>query len=598
MKVVGLVSGGKDSLFSLAKCLQHGHEIVCVANLCPEQPEEEELDSFCFQTVGHTHIQAIADSLGVPLVKGTIKKDTSNVTSLEYPARPDDDSDEVERLFDLLVEVKARFPEVKAVSSGAILSNYQRLRVESVCARLGLFSLAYIWQRNQEEYCEELAEEGYEARLVKIASMGLKVRHLGQTLEELNSYLAGLDYCHSAGEGGEYETIVTDCPLFTKRLAMLNKQVIRMNDDDFAPVARIVFDLEPCEKEDVPADRLVPRTPDLPPQHQYSDAAAPSLPDSLRVAGKTWVSQSGLWTVLGGMTAPTGDRALSDATTSLVQTVPKLSDVAFVHVCGRSIATFAEVNKGYNPCFDANPPSRAFVEVSGQANDVTLDVLCYAGERSVLHVQSISEWAPACIGPYAQATTIGNTVLHAGMLGFDPPSMTLVGPVEKDRKAAVRLQAPRALESYKAVLPIVSSSLQGVGLGVAYVVGSEDIESAAAAWHTEFGESAPPCLVVTVSALPRHAAYELQLMSCKDGSRCDVKADGACALSLFDDMAFGLCKPEDVPACVGQLEEAGFETGHVKLFVRPEDNVELPAVSETIPVTVLPTAGYVRFCSF
>ena len=44
----------------------------------------------------------------------------------------------------------------------------------------------------------------------------------------------------------------------------------------------------------------------------------------------------------------------------------------------------------------------------------------------MLHVQSISAWAPACIGPYAQAAC-GGRVLHlAGQIGLDPASMQLV----------------------------------------------------------------------------------------------------------------------------------------------------------------------------
>lgn len=57
--------------------------------------------------------------------------------------------DEVEDLRILLQAVKKQFPDVQGVSCGAILSDYQRLRVEAVCASLGLTSLAYLWQRNQ-----------------------------------------------------------------------------------------------------------------------------------------------------------------------------------------------------------------------------------------------------------------------------------------------------------------------------------------------------------------------------------------------------------------------------------------------------------------
>jgi len=36
--------------------------------------------------------------------------------------------------------------------------------------------------------------------------------------------------------------------------------------------------------------------------------------------------------------------------------------------------------------------------------------------RRVLHVQSISEWAPSCIGPYSQATRHAGLVLFAGQV--------------------------------------------------------------------------------------------------------------------------------------------------------------------------------------
>ena len=36
MKVVGLLSGGKDSCFNLCHCVAQGHEVVAVASLGPE----------------------------------------------------------------------------------------------------------------------------------------------------------------------------------------------------------------------------------------------------------------------------------------------------------------------------------------------------------------------------------------------------------------------------------------------------------------------------------------------------------------------------------------------------------------------------------
>ena len=47
-------------------------------------------------------------------------------------------------------------------------------------------------------------------------------------------------------------------------------------------------------------------------------------------------------------------------------------------------------------------------------------------QRAVLHVQSVSAWAPACIGPYAQAAVGGGMLYMAGQIGLDPASMQLI----------------------------------------------------------------------------------------------------------------------------------------------------------------------------
>lgn len=73
---------------------------------------------------------------------------------------------------------------MEAVSCGAILSNYQRLRVENVCGRyyfifcyiyflfllllifgllirLGLISLAYLWHQDQMELLQSMISDTY-----------------------------------------------------------------------------------------------------------------------------------------------------------------------------------------------------------------------------------------------------------------------------------------------------------------------------------------------------------------------------------------------------------------------------------------------------
>ena len=83
-----------------------------------------------YQTVGVELAPAIAEAMEVPLIRQEIGGKSLNQ---EMYYSKSDPLDEVEDLFVLLSKVKESFPEVEAVASGAILSNYQRLRVENVC---------------------------------------------------------------------------------------------------------------------------------------------------------------------------------------------------------------------------------------------------------------------------------------------------------------------------------------------------------------------------------------------------------------------------------------------------------------------------------
>ena len=77
----------------------------------------------------------------------------------------------------------AKMLSVRAVSAGAILSDYQRLRVEAVCSDLGLVSLAYLWQQPQSSVLGTSSDSHVHAVLVKVAAMGLEPKkHLGATL--------------------------------------------------------------------------------------------------------------------------------------------------------------------------------------------------------------------------------------------------------------------------------------------------------------------------------------------------------------------------------------------------------------------------------
>ncbi|CAJ1026258.1 Diphthamide synthase, putative [Leishmania lindenbergi] len=252
MKTIALLSGGKDSILAMLMAYRYGHEAAVVVNMVPVLESEgasrgaaengvhgHDIDSYMYQTVGFEAVEAIAACLGIPLRRGCVKRGRAKDQSLLYSEKPSEE-DEVESLYRLIKTVKEEFPVVQGLTSGAILSNYQRNRVEFICDRLGLESLAYLWMRQPGEILDMAHALHVQAILVKTASIGLMPRQLiGKTLEEARPTLekmAELYQSHLAGEGGEYETTVLNCPLFyTEQVAVTSLEVVMQDTNDISP---------------------------------------------------------------------------------------------------------------------------------------------------------------------------------------------------------------------------------------------------------------------------------------------------------------------------------------------------------------------------
>uniref|UniRef100_A0A8D0L6H7 Diphthine--ammonia ligase n=1 Tax=Sphenodon punctatus TaxID=8508 RepID=A0A8D0L6H7_SPHPU len=230
--------GGKDSCYNMMQCVGAGHQIVALANLRPAENKEgtDELDSYMYQTVGHHAIDLYAEAMDLPLYRHTIKGTSVN-TGRVYTRCEGDEVEDLYHLLSLIKEVEA----VEGVSVGAILSDYQRVRVEDLCKRLNLQTLAYLWRRNQEALLKEMISSNIEAMIIKVAAFGLNPdQHLGKTLDQMEPYLLELSKkygVHVCGEGGEYETFTLDCPLFKKKIVVDSSEVVVHSADAFAPVA-------------------------------------------------------------------------------------------------------------------------------------------------------------------------------------------------------------------------------------------------------------------------------------------------------------------------------------------------------------------------
>ncbi|OQR89932.1 hypothetical protein ACHHYP_05931 [Achlya hypogyna] len=555
MKVVALVSGGKDSVYSLLKCVEHGHEIVCLATLTPPA-DNAEVDSFMFQSIGTHVVASIAECMELPLVRRTLAGQ-SLATDMGYAPT---EGDEVEDLYQLLVAVRAQFPEVTGVNTGAIFSNYQRTRVENVCARLGLTSIAYLWRKDQDELMQEMIDADMHCILVKVASMGLNPRkHLGRSIADL--YPTFLDLhakyqFHICGEGGEYETLTLDCPLFRKRIVVDAARIELHADDMFAPVGLYCIDALHLEaKEESPTAPPLPpaQTAATPPRLDFSPRR-PALPfgGPRATCFRNQIALSGV--ACEDPSLPLGDQVHAIFATLqelLARFDAGLSNVVVMHVYVQDMAAFAALNAVYGTYFPGlHPPSRSCVQLD-MAAAVQIDCLALRGaglnprvptpvQRSVLHVQSLSEWAPMCIGPYSQASTVAQSVvLCAGQIPLEPATMALLpAPTLAANLALSFRNAGRVLEALDSNLrhvatTLVYHTLESTAAADVSVLGREILEAnghAADAFEHELDSdesddehdkaaarvalaTRSPLAVVAVPQLPKDAPVEVEVVA-------------------------------------------------------------------------------------
>ncbi|XP_043190210.1 diphthine--ammonia ligase-like isoform X1 [Amphibalanus amphitrite] len=518
MRVVALVSGGKDSCYNMIQCVREGHAVVALANLHPPQSANDEMDSYMYQTVGHNAIALYAEAMELPLYRASIRG-SACASDREYSPT---EGDEVEDLHRLLSKIKEEL-DFEAVSVGAILSDYQRVRVENVCSRLGLTSLSFLWRRDQSELLTEMVACRVHAVLVKVAALGLLPdRHLGQTLEQIRPHMErmkgkyGLNVC---GEGGEYETFTLDCPLFKKRIVIDEQEVVTHSDDAFAPVAYLNFtrthledkqlgDLTQAQRiAGLPATCERPELFDSPPPVDGStdppseDATAVPEPTVAESAGWVWVGpiegradggRSGMEAALDTLTESLSSRGLA------------VSDLTSVALFVSRMSRYAALNSEYVRRLGGSRPARLCVQAPLPAgSEVRLEVTALraaAAHRRHMHVQSVSHWAPANIGPYSQSVMCGEVLYVAGMIGLDPASMRLVRGGEQQARLALR-HVERVIQASSN-----DADTDTVVQTVCYVT-DPSLLPACSALMTARLASSLQCAVV-VPGLPRGAAVE------------------------------------------------------------------------------------------
>ncbi|KAF7194775.1 Diphthine--ammonia ligase [Pseudocercospora fuligena] len=484
LNVVALISGGKDSFFSILHCEANGHKVVALANLHPpvhdKNGQAEDLESFMYQTIGHKVIPCYEQALGLPLYRQEIDGGAS-YKSKDYAA--DYSHDETESLIPLLRKVIAAHPEVNAVSTGAILSDYQRTRVESVALRLGLTPLSYLWQwpflppGSQSSLLEDMTAVGQDARIIKVASGGLDETFLWQNvaeprtiarLKQASQKFGSADDGAVLGEGGEYETLaIGGPPPLWKGHISVHQDCIKVIPGEAGSASLQLKSphVELFGKDELSQATMPPRIPSLlDPRFEQlqsallsADSQQPDLDTGsfLERCDQAASSLKLFENITGaGATPEAQTRSIMERVKAELPVV--ISETTYSIIILRNMSDFAAVNAVYGRYFNRpNPPARltiACADVLPAEALLSISIVVAPGRRQGLHVQSRSYWAPANIGPYSQAIKqtmedgdgiIQESCYIAGQIPLVPASMAL--PSEQD-KDSFTLQSLLALQ--------------------------------------------------------------------------------------------------------------------------------------------------------
>lgn len=193
-----------------------------------------------------------------------------------------------------------------------------------------------------------------------------------------------------------------------------------------------------------------------------------------------------------------------------------------VYLSPASMALFPAINAIYATYFGTAPPTRACVSILTAPGGPRLKLgglaqLDRSTPRKSLHVQSLSYWAAANIGPYSQAITTAERCFIAGQIALVPRSLTLPAPADFCLEAALSLQhVGRVTEAAREAR--WKGWTEG---GACWIARTEDGQewdrrrrAAERGWSgflEEHDELYAPMVYVSAAALPKGAAIEWQV---------------------------------------------------------------------------------------
>lgn len=195
-------TGGKDGCYACYKAMVEGYQITHLLNF-------RNMKKTGSHEINPAIIQAQSEALGIALLQ-------RNFFSYEKEFK------------NAVLDLRAKGEQIDAAVFGHI-ETHKKL-VDRICKDLDMDLLLPLWKHNPKKTLKEIVDCGFEVIVVSIKDGLLGREWLGRRIDEtfindLSNLNESIDPC---GENGEFHTLVTDGPIFKKKLSISgNEQELR-----------------------------------------------------------------------------------------------------------------------------------------------------------------------------------------------------------------------------------------------------------------------------------------------------------------------------------------------------------------------------------
>jgi uncharacterized protein (TIGR00290 family) len=212
-------TGGKDGCFSCNKVMEMGYRVTHLLSFRnTKKTGSHEMNPLI--------IQAQAEATGIPLIH-------RDFVSYE------------EEFKKVVWDLRSQGTRIDGAVFGHIETH--KALVDRICHELDIELLLPIWKQDSEKVLEDMLDAGFEIAIVSTNNRLMGREWLGRRIDrrfirDLYVHDPSIDPC---GENGEFHTVVTDGPIFHKKISITKTDPVLKDDYWFLNISGFMINEKP-----------------------------------------------------------------------------------------------------------------------------------------------------------------------------------------------------------------------------------------------------------------------------------------------------------------------------------------------------------------